>query len=148
VSDSSYPNSDRLTTERGVHEFTQLAELCERLAGRLGGWSTDGADPSSAGMMSSLAARLTEHAGWWRNLIPESVLLTQARDEASDPARLDAVLSMLDVTPSDRKVALASVLAGLASHLVGLFEQLVPVCDAPTRRVIKLVLADLDDQQG
>ncbi|MDG2428799.1 MAG: hypothetical protein P8M16_10305 [Acidimicrobiales bacterium] len=141
-------NTDRLTTERGVHEFTQLAELCELLAGRLGGWSTDGADPSSAGTMSSLAGRLTEHAEWWRNLIPESVLLLQARDEASDPARLDAVLSMLEVVPTARKAALAPVLAGLVAHLVGLLEHSVPVCDAPTQRVVRLVLADLEDQQG
>ena len=38
-----------LTTEGGVHEFTQLAELSAALSVRLSTWSTDGADPASAG---------------------------------------------------------------------------------------------------
>ncbi len=135
-----------LTAEGGAHEFTQLAELSEELAGRLGDWSTDGADPSSAGTMASLAARLTEHAGWWRDRIPESVLLAEARDRASDPARLDAVLSMLDVAPADRTEAVAMILDGLVAHLVGLADRLVPVGDAPARRVVRLVLADLADR--
>ena len=86
-----------LTTEGGAHEFTQLAELCEALARRLGDWSTAGTDPSSAGTMSSLSARLAEHAEWWRDRIPESELLQGTREEASDPPRLDALLAMLDV---------------------------------------------------
>jgi len=135
-----------LTTEGGAHEFTELAELCGALAATLGTWSTDGADPSSAGTMSSLSARLAEHAGWWRDRIPESVLLAEVRDEASDPDRLAAVLARLDVDPSDRVVAVVPVLDGLVAHLVGLAGRLSPVGDAPARRVVRLVLADLEDR--
>ena len=132
-----------LTTEGGAHEFTQLAELCEALAKRLGGWSTDGTDPSSAGTMSSLSARLAE---WWRDRIPESELLRGKCEEASDPTRLDAVLAMLDVAPPSRVAAVALVLNGLIAHLVGLTGRLSPVGDAPARRVVRLVLADLEDR--
>lgn len=135
-----------LTVEGGAHEFTQLAELCEALAGLLDGWATDGADPSSAGVVSSLSARLAEHAGWWRDRIPESALLAEARDEASDPDRLAAVLAMLEVDPADRVAAVAPVLDGLVAHLVGLGGRLSPVGDGPARRVMRLVLADLEDR--
>ena len=143
---SSPVGSVPLTTEGGAHEFTQLAELCEALAGRLGDWSTDGIDPSSAGTMSSLSARLAEHAEWWRDRIPESELLQGTREEASDPTRLDAVLAMLDVAPPSRVAAVALVLNGLIAHLVGLAGRLSPVGDAPARRVVRLVLADLEDR--
>ena len=142
VNDGSIP----LTTEGGAHEFTQLAELCEALAGRLGDWSTDGADPASAATMASLSARLAEHAGWWRDRIPESVLLAEAREEASDLVRLTAVLAMLDVDPSDRATAAALLLDGVIAHLIGLADRLSPVGDAPARRVLRLVLADLEDR--
>ena len=135
-----------LTTAGGTHEFTQLAELCEELAGQLGDWSTDGADSASAAMMASLSARLLEHAGWWRDQVPESVLLAEARDRASDPVRLTAVLAMLDVAPSARTAAVAPVLDGVVAHLVGLAGRLSPVGDAPARRVLRLVLADLEDR--
>ncbi len=153
MTDSSDPSSAPLldgsvplTTEGGAYEFTQLAELCDALARRLGDWSTDGTDPSSARTMSSLSARLAEHAGWWRDRIPESALLEGTRDEASDSTRLDAVLAMLDVVPSRRVVAVVPVLDGLVSHLVGLAARLSPVGDAPARRVVRLVLADLEDR--
>ena len=135
-----------LTTEGGAYEFTQLAELCEVLARRLGDWSTDGTDPSSAGTMSSLSARLAEHAEWWRDRIPESELLRGKCEEASDPTRLDAVLARLDVAPPSRVAAVALVLNGLIAHLTGLAGRLSPVGDAPARRVVRLVLADLEDR--
>ncbi|MEE2957884.1 MAG: hypothetical protein VX488_02840 [Actinomycetota bacterium] len=135
-----------LTTEAGVHEFTQLAELSEALAGYLAAWSTDGADPASAGMMASLAARLAEHAGWWRDRIPESVLLDDARTEASGSPRLVEVLARLNVDPADRSVAIVPILDGLMAHLAGLAGRLSPVGDAPARRVVRLVLADLEDR--
>jgi secreted protein with Ig-like and vWFA domain len=135
-----------LTTEGGAHEFTQLVDLCEALAGQLGDWSTDGADSASAATMASLSARLTEHAGWWRDQVPESVLLAEARDAASDPVRLTAVLAMLDVAPSARMAAVVPVLDGVVAHLVGLADRLSPVGDAPARRVLRLVLADLEDR--
>ena len=135
-----------LTTEGGVHEFTQLAELSAALSVRLSTWSTDGADPASAGTMASLAVRLDEHAGWWRDRIPESVLLEDARTEASDPSRLAEVLARLDVDPFDRSAAVVPILDGLVAHLVSLAGRLSPVGDAPARRVIRLVLADLEDR--
>lgn len=135
-----------LTTEAGVHEFTQLAELSAALSGHLAAWSTDGADPASAGTMASLAARLDEHAGWWRDRIPESVLLEDARTEAAASPRLAEVLARLDVSPGDRSAAVVPILDGLVAHLVGLAGRLSPVGDAPARRVVRLVLADLEDR--
>ena len=135
-----------LTTEGGAYEFMQLAELCEALARQLGDWSTDGADPASAATMASLSARFIEHAGWWRDRVPESVLLAEARDGASDPVRLTAVLAMLNVAPSARMAAVVPVLDGVVAHLVGLADRLSPVGDAPARRVLRLVLADLEDR--
>ncbi len=146
MSDEQANPVDVLTTEAGVHEFTQLAELSAALSGRLATWSTDGADPASAGTMASLAARLEEHAGWWRDRIPESVLLEAARSEASDSPRLGEVLARLDVDPADRSAAVVPILDGLVVHLVGLAGRLSPVGDAPARRIVRLVLADLEDR--
>jgi hypothetical protein len=74
------------------------------------------------------------------------VLLAEVRDAASDPVRLAAVLAMLDVAPSARTAAVAPVLDGVVAHLVGLADRLSPVGDAPARRVLRLVLADLADR--
>ncbi len=112
----------------------------------MGDWSTDGTDPSSAGTMSSLSARLTDHAEWWQDQIAESELLEGTREEASDRTRLDAVLAMFDVAPLGRVAVVALVLNGLIAHLVGLAARLSPVGDALARRVVRLVLADLEDR--
>ena len=96
--------------------------------------------------MSSLSARLTDHAEWWQDQIAESELLEGICEEASDPTRLDAVLAMLDVAPPSRVAAVALVLDGLIAHLVGLAGRLSSVGDAPARRVVRLVLADLEDR--
>ena len=96
--------------------------------------------------MASLATRLAKHPGWWRDRIPESVVLVEARDGVSDPARLDAVLSMLDGAPAGRTVAVAMILDGLVAYLVGLTDRLALVADAPARWGVRLVLADLEDR--
>ena len=140
------PPLKALTVEESVYEFTQLAELCDALSMHLGGWSTDGADPASSGTMSSLSARLSEHAGWWRDSIPESVLLEEIRHEASGSPRLSDVLANLDVNPTDRTAAVVPILDGLVAHLLGLAKRLSLIGDGPARRVVRLVLADLEDR--
>ena len=137
---------DPLTTAEGVAEFVVLAELSTALSERLGGWSTDGADPDSSATMASLAARLDEHSTWWTGRIPESVLLEGERTAASGSGRLAEVLGLLDVAASDRRAAVEPVLDRLVAYLVALVECLSPLGDAPAIRTIRLVLADLEDR--
>ena len=137
---------DPLTTAEGVAEFVVLAELSTALSERLGGWSTDGAEPDSSATMASLAARLDEHSTWWTGRIPESVLLEGERTAASGSGRLAEVLGLLDVAASDRRAAVEPVLDRLVAYLVALAERLSPLGDAPALRTIRLVLADLEDR--
>lgn len=137
---------DPLTTAEGVAEFVVLAELSTALSERLVGWSTDGADPDSSAVMASLGARLAEHSTWWTERIAESVLLDGARTTASGSGRLAEVLGLLDVEGSDRTAAVVPVLERLMAYLGALTERLSPVGDAPARRTIRLVLADLEDR--
>ena len=137
---------DPLTTAEGVAEFVVLAELSTALSERLVGWSTDGADPDSSAVMASLGARLAEHSTWWTERIAESVLLDGERTTASGSGRLAEVLGLLDVEGSDRTAAVVPVLERLMAYLGALTERLSPVGDAPARRTIRLVLADLEDR--
>jgi len=137
---------DPLTTAEGVTEFVVLAELSAALSERLGGWSTDGADPASSAIMASLAARLDEHSSWWTERIAESVLLEGERSAASGAGQLGEVLGLLDVAAADRSIAVAPVLDRLMAYLGALSERLAPIGDAPGLRTIRLVLADLDDR--
>lgn len=137
---------DPLTTAEGVAEFVVLAELSTALSERLVGWSTDGADPDSSAVMASLGARLAEHSTWWTERIAESVLLDGERTTASGSGRLAEVLGLLDVEGSDRTAAVVPVLERLMAYLGALTERLSPLGDAPARRTIRLVLADLEDR--
>ncbi len=139
---------DPLTIAEGVAEFVVLAELSTALSERLVGWSTDGADPDSSAVMASLGARLAEHSTWWTERIAESVLLDGERTtaSASGSGRLAEVLGLLDVEGSDRTAAVVPVLERLMAYLGALTERLSPVGDAPARRTIRLVLADLEDR--
>ena len=138
--------SDPLTIAEGVAEFVVLAELSTALSERLVGWSTDGADPDSSAVMASLGARLAEHSTWWTERIAESVLLDGERTTASGSGRLAEVLGLLDVEGSDRTAAVVPVLERLMAYLGALTERLSLVGDAPARRTIRLVLADLEDR--
>ena len=138
--------SDPLTIAEGVAEFVVLAELSTALSERLVEWSTDGADPDSSAVMASLGARLAEHSTWWTERIAESVLLDGERTTASGSGRLAEVLGLLDVEGSDRTAAVVPVLERLMAYLGALTERLSPVGDAPARRTIRLVLADLEDR--
>lgn len=137
---------DFFTIEAGVNEFTQLAELSEALASRLGGWATDGADPASSAIMGSLSVCLTEHSDWWRAQIPESVLLQDARSAAAGSPRLSEVLARMEVRPPDRRAAVVPILDKLVVHLEALAGRMSPVGDGPALRVVRLVLADLEDR--
>ena len=138
--------SNPVTTAEGAGEFIGLAEFSKALSGLLSGWSTDGADPDTSATMASLAARLGEHAGWWMDRTPESVLLEGEQAAASGAGRLTDILALLDVPPSDRRSAVAPVLDRLVAYLGVLSERLSPVGDAPALRTIRLVLADLEDR--
>lgn len=138
--------SNPVTTAEGAGEFIVLAEFSTALSGLLAGWSTDGADPDTSATMASLAARLGEHADWWMDRTPESVLLEGEQAAASGAGRLTDILALLDVPPSDRRSAVAPVLDRLVAYLGVLSERLSPVGDAPALRTIRLVLADLEDR--
>ena len=113
--------SDPVTTAEGAGEFIVLAELSTALSGRLAGWSTDGADPDTSSTMASLAARLGEHAGWWMDRTPESVLLEGERTAASGSGRLTDILALLDIPPSERRSAVALVAVNIYSTPVSSF---------------------------
>ena len=135
------------TAAEGARRWSGLAWLGAALFERLGAWSTDGADPSSAAALASLGRRLGEHVAWWQDLVPDSVLLAgDVHDGPVHPGVADLVAALDGVPAADRLSVAGAVADGLAADLERLAGDLDAVADAPARRVVRLVLADLEDR--
>ena len=135
------------TAAEGARRWSGLAWLGAALFERLGAWSADGADPSSAPALASLGRRLGEHVALWQDLVPDSVLLAgDVHDGPVHPGVADLVAALDGVPAADRLSVAGAVADGLAADLERLAGDLDAVADAPARRVVRLVLADLEDR--
>jgi|GEM_PF-225470 hypothetical protein len=141
------PDPTPVTAAEGARTWSGLAWFCAALFERFGAWSNDGADPSSARELASLSRRLGEHVAWWQGLVPDSLLLAdEVLDGPVDPGVAMLVEALAAVPPGGRLAAAAAVADVLDADLALLAGRLGTVGDAPARRIIRLVRADLEDR--
>jgi hypothetical protein len=115
-------------------EYRRLAAVCESLFRALGALAPSLPTPQETVAAATLARRLGAHASAWDELVPESVLLEDARRAAP------AVPETAPEWP-----AVAAGLAALRRDLRALLERTTDLADAPARRLARQVLADLDE---
>jgi hypothetical protein len=113
-------------------EYTRLAAASESLFRTLGALAPTLPSPRAVVAAATLARRLGTHAAAWAELVPESVLLDEARRSA--PAAPDVAGDWPSV---------AAGLQHLRAALDALLERTTALADAPARRLAGQVLADL-----
>jgi hypothetical protein len=113
-------------------EYTRLAAASESLFRALGALAPSLPGAGATAAAATLARRLGAHAASWDELVPESVLLEDARRSAPVTPEL----------PADR-AAVAAALRALQRALVTLLERTTEIADARARRLARQVLADL-----
>jgi hypothetical protein len=124
---------DFWSQQDAAREYTRLAQACEQLFVALGSLAPQLPSPAAAVAAATMARRLGAHAGAWAELVPESVLLEEAR--ASAPA-------VPPVEPAWGPVHAA--IDSLRADLQLLLTRTSVVADGAARRVARAVLADLD----
>jgi hypothetical protein len=120
------------TQRDAAGEYTRLAGACEALFAALGALAPQ-LPPSSAVPAATLARRMGAHAAAWAELVPESILLAEARDAAP---------SVVPIEPA--WVPVHAAIEALRRDLGALLTRSSPVADGAARRVARAVLADLD----
>jgi hypothetical protein len=117
-----------------------LAELEARLFALVGSWVPSTTDDGLAVCFATVSRELGEHAVWWREALPESVLLdpdTALRLPAGWPAALDACGALTDDAARGAVLYLV-LLPAVAAACSGL-----PTGERFVRRIRGRVLADL-----
>lgn len=137
----------------GVLTIEELAARCHHYgdrAGRLfelaGQWSATAEGATTRLMLARLSTHWSTHVEWWSERLP-SVDLAPATFDRLDRAeqRVTAALSALAAegpTPLGLR-GLHELVAQLQDDLTRWAQEHDPDVDAPTRRVLDLVLADL-----
>lgn len=131
-----------------------------RLFETLGRWSGLVPDGRSRALFARQSQHHAWHAGLWKDLLPalphlpDSELIVPDEHDAEVVAGLDA-LDGDDATAASARsttARLAAVYGLVLPHLTTTYavhlEHTTEVTDAPTRRVLRLVLADLADDQA
>jgi hypothetical protein len=116
-----------------VREYTRLSRASESLFVALGELAPRLPDPKATVAAATLARRLGAHAATWAALVPESVLLAEARAATAPLAPID---------PEDGAVHRA--IDALRADLETLLTRTSPVADGAARRVAREVMGDLD----
>jgi hypothetical protein len=120
-----------------AREYTRLAHACEALFAALGSLAPRLAEPAAANAAATLARRLGEAAPQWSALVPESVLLGDARAEgALEPIVVDA-----------EPAPVVEALGALSRDLHALLDVTTEVADASARRLAARLVADVDAAQ-
>jgi hypothetical protein len=115
-----------------AREYTRLARWCESLFAATGSLAPRLTTAAATNAAATLARRLGGYAAQWAALVPESVLLADARAEAPRPMVVDPVPAQ--VFPA---------LEALARDLRALLDVTSDVADAPARRLAREVVEDL-----
>jgi len=119
-----------------------LAATGERLFALVGGWAAEAAADPLTVHFATVAHELGEHAVWWREVLPESVLL-EPEAALVVPPRWETALAVLGPLADDPTRTAALHLLVLPSLLVD--TSAVPDGERFVRRVRDRVLADLTD---
>jgi hypothetical protein len=120
-----------------VREYTALARSSEALFMALGALAPHLEDARAAVGAATIARRLGAHAAAWQELVPESVLLAEARDAAPAAA-----------TVAPEWGAVHEAITALRADLGRLLADTSPVADGTARRLAREVLADLEATSG
>jgi hypothetical protein len=116
-----------------VREYSQLAGTTAALFVALGALAPTLPEPRAAIAAATLARRLGSHAAAWAELVPESVLLSDARAAAPDVAPVEAEWA-----------AVHRAIDRLRGDLEDVLGRTSPVADAAARRLAREELGDLD----
>jgi hypothetical protein len=116
-----------------AREYTRLARASEALFRAMGRLAPELSSPSATIAAATLARRLGAHATTWAELVPESVLLAEARESAPP---------VPDVAPEWD--AVHEAIDSLRRDLTALLERTNEVADGAARRLARAVLEDLD----
>jgi hypothetical protein len=112
--------------------YLELARRCQVLFVAAGVAMRADTDPERKPLLATASRHLGDHAGAWEDLVPESVLLADARD----------AVEALPALPASPEVVVGA-LRTLSDDLGALLARTSPVADAPARRLARIVLADL-----
>jgi hypothetical protein len=117
-----------------AQEYTRLARTCESLFVALGALAPSLGPPAAAAAAAQLARRLGAHASAWAELVPESVLLEDARRAAPAAAIVEPSIATV-----------VDALTELRSAVADLLTRTTEVADGAARRQARSTAADLDD---
>ena len=116
-----------------VREYTRLARASEAIFVALGSLAPRLPSSADTAAAATLARQMGAHAVAWAELVPESVLLAEARS-ATEP------LPVLD----GQEPAVRAAVASLRADLESLLARTSPTADGAARRLARAVLHDLD----
>ena len=134
------------STADGARIFGGIAWLSSQLAQHFLGWASDGLDTSAAPEMRSMGRRFEQQAGWWKALVPESVLLQDQVLDGPVSAEVAAILTALKALPPGQRLAACGLVVDTwQEDVAGLAEAMTTVGDAPALRVAGLVGVDFED---
>ena len=145
--------SRALETHVGIRA---LAELVARaiavelvLFEAFGRWTSTTAQASAKPTLAAMSRRHAWHAEMWRDrfpLIPDADADASVADERARLGRLVDALAVFDTLPSGPgRLAVAGVAAAeLAHEYRAVAGSIDPLLDAPTARVLDVVIADLE----
>jgi hypothetical protein len=139
----------------GRHAWVEM-----RLFETLGGWSGTVPDPRARAMLARQSHHHAWHAELWHDLLPALPHLPRSEMVVPDEtdAEVVATLNSLDASDPDAAsddataarltaayhLALPHLIATYTDHL----EHTTVITDAPTTRVLRLILADLADDRA
>jgi hypothetical protein len=122
------------TQRDAVRAYTRLADLCEALFAATGELVPQVEATASKAVLAATSRHLGAHAAAWADLVPESVLLADARAAA----RALGAGTVDGLTP-------AELFDRLTADLEELLARSAPLADGAARRLARNVLDDVRD---
>jgi hypothetical protein len=140
--------SAALTAADTARVYSTVAWSCEEIFVVAAGW-LDSMPAPEAKVCVSVAARVFGwHAAQWRALVPESVLLEDARGAAPAAAAAAAIAELVQAEPTVRVDSLRALAATMRDEVDRLSTRLSPVSDSAAARLATFLHADLDRLAG
>jgi hypothetical protein len=137
-----------LTAADTARVYSTIAWSCEQAFVVAAGW-LDSISAPEAKVSVSVAARVFGwHAAHWRALIPESVLLEDARAAAPGAAAGKALTDLAEAEPEARLDSLRALAAEMRAEVDLLTARLSPVSDGAATRLAAFLRTDLERLSG
>jgi hypothetical protein len=133
-----------LTARECTRTYATLSWTCEQIFLLTASW-IDSIDRAETKVAISVAARVF---GWqadqWRGIVPESVLLEDARAAAPTPPARAAVAALDAADPERRADSLRALVQSLRDEVDLLTARLSPVSDGAATRMAEFLKRDLE----